>query len=139
MSESGSGPSLYELARQVREALTRLEALASRIEANFVPNRVLELLRDNINLKFLSQEQVDRQLDRDIGNLRRDHDRDISAMQKDLESEVSGKADKSEVTALQERVRSLEDDRKWLVRLAVGAVIAALIALVVTIPGSLGR
>jgi hypothetical protein len=47
-----------------------------------------------------------------------------------LDNIVNSFASKSDVTAVDVRVTSLESDRKWLVRLVMGAVIFAMLALI---------
>lgn len=47
-----------------------------------------------------------------------------------LDKLVASYATKSEFQVLAHRVSSIEDDRKWMVRLVIGSVIFALLALI---------
>jgi hypothetical protein len=47
-----------------------------------------------------------------------------------LDNIVNSFASKSDVTAVDVRVTSLESDRKWLARLVIGAVVFSLLALI---------
>lgn len=124
MAESGSGPSLAEIGRQVREALGRLESLAGRLDQNFVPNRILELYKEIVELRFRRVEQDISQINKELDN-------------KADESDVTAKPSKTEVDDLRTRVSSLEDNQKWLVRVVLGALVLALVGLVLAAPGSL--
>lgn len=54
----------------------------------------------------------------------------FAAHEKNLKALVPNFATTGDVTALTSRVASLESDRKWIVRLVVGAVVFALLALI---------
>lgn len=54
---------------------------------------------------------------------------------KSLKSLETGKADSSLVSDLEKRVSSLEDDRKWLVRLVLGFIVLGILGVVYVASG----
>lgn len=103
--------SVGELARQLRDVFTRIEGLARRLEDQFVSNKVLDLYRENVNQA-------------------------LAALEKNQRAHEQDKAEKSALTALETRVTSLEDDKKWLVRLVIGFIILGLLGVLFAASGA---
>ena len=109
MSDS-EGISVGELARQVRDVLTRLEGLAIRLETQFVRTDIFALYKENVNTALMgAQEKI------------KTHD--------------DSKVDRSAFSALETRVSQLEDERKWLIRLVIGFIILGVLGAVFAASG----
>lgn len=102
MAEDHNAPGLGELSRQVRDVLVRFSELAVKLETQFVRADIFELYK----------QQIVRELQR--------IDRDISDTKAD---------DERERKHLANRVASLEDNQKWLVRIVVTFVILGVLGV----------
>lgn len=89
---------LGELARRVQEVYARFESIAARIETAYVTKEVFDL-----NLKLF---------DNKLDSLKQLHTEEINGV-------VSENED------LSRRIKELEDDKTWLIRLVIGAIILA--------------
>lgn len=98
-------PGLGELSRQVRDVLVRFEALAARLESQFVRSDLYGLYQKNV--------------EQDL--------KDLSAICTKATTDLDSKLTR-EMSHLSERVRSLEDNQKWLVRLIVSFVVLGVLA-----------
>lgn len=107
---NGDGISVGELARQVRDVLTRLEVLASRLETQFVRTDIFNLHREGVNAA-------------------------LAGMQEKTKTHDDSKVDKVSFTALETRVSQLEDERKWLIRLVFGFIILGVLGAVFAATG----
>lgn len=91
-----------ELARTVANALSRMEALAARLEGGqFVTSEVFRLYRETAELRFQT-----------------------------IQSELNNVVSRGEYNALKDEVESLKDDKKWLTRLILGFIVLALLGLI---------
>lgn len=116
-SEIGVG----ELSRQVRDVLVRFEGLATRLDGQFVRD-------DNFRL-------YQRLVDQAIASLQKAVQELASLeMVKNLKTEVDAKASKGQVAGLEEDIKELQDDKKWLIRLIVGFIVMGVLTAVIVIP-----
>lgn len=106
-----------ELSRQVRDVLIRFEGLATRLETQFVRSEHLELYKQLVNqtLKTL-QDAVSKLASAE--NVRA------------LKDDVDAKADNTRVSILEDKVKELEDDKKWLSRLILGFIVMGVLGAV---------
>jgi ubiquinone biosynthesis protein UbiJ len=105
-----SGMSAGELSRRMSEVLSRFEGLTKRLEEQFVRRETMQLLQDNITLTLSQVKEKITELDNTA-------------------------AERKELDALAERIKQLEDDKKWLIRLVIGVVIVAVLGLVIATGG----
>lgn len=95
-------PGLGELSRQVRDVLVRFEKLATQLENQFVRRDIWEWQKSTI--------------EKSVGEL----DGDL----KELERSVEAKRVSVDTHAtLERRVKDLEDNQRWLIRLIIAFVI----------------
>lgn len=103
--------SIAELARQVREVLSRFQGLADRLDTSYVTKELFDL--------------HSRSLDQTLSNVTETH--------KNLDKD---KAEKTAFDDLVRRVNNIEDNQKWLVRLLMGLIIAAVVGTVIVTGGA---
>lgn len=111
MNEPG-GVTPGELSRQVREVLVRLEGLIKQVEERYVRKDLLDLYKESINST--------------INSLQSSLQQSVNGVSSDL----SDKADRNDMRALEKRVNELEDNNKWLFRLVIGFIILAVLGFV---------
>lgn len=128
--------SVGELARQVHDALGRLQLLAERLDNTYVTKEVHALYQ-----------QV---TDQNLGNVRRTAEaaakkNDLDALrilvdQKAPMSEVTDlkneKAEKTLLDAAVQRITALEDNQKWVVRAVILLVIVAVVSAALVTSGA---
>lgn len=114
MTDDGVG--IGELSRQVRDVLTRFEVLANRLDHSYVRVDNFTLYKDLVKQSISTLELSVKSLQNTAAALARAEE--LANTKKELED----KADHGEVVALSDRVKKLEDDKTWLIRL-VGAFI----------------
>lgn len=119
-------PSVGELSRQVREVLLRFQSLAERLDHSYMSKEVFDLWQRLIDGKVL---QVGEKCSETLSIA------DKKADQDDLLSLKAEKANASELNALNERVKSLEDNQKWVVRLVLGLILVAVVSAVLVTSG----
>jgi hypothetical protein len=111
-NEPEYGPGLPELSRQVRDVLARFEALANKLEANFINKEIFRLYSDGVTREL---EHISRSLDQQV----------------QAEKERNGDLDKRLAVVegnLDKRISALEGNITWVVRAVIGAIIIALLA-----------
>lgn len=114
MSQPDHQPGLAELARQVQGVLARFEALAGKLEANFLTKEIFRLYSDGVAREL---EHISKSLD---AKAEAEKERD-SHLEKRI-ADVEG--------SLGKRISSVEDNITWVVRIVIGAIILALLAVV---------
>lgn len=130
------GISVGELARQVHDALGRLQLLAERLDNTYVTKEVHRLYQQvtDQNLANVRRTAENSASKRDLDSLRIEVGQKASVGEMvDLKAE---KADKTVVEALTQRVASLEDNQKWLVRAVILMVIVAVVSTVLVTTGA---
>ncbi|HEY6020684.1 MAG TPA: hypothetical protein VIY48_12560 [Candidatus Paceibacterota bacterium] len=110
MSET-DGVGIGELSRQVRDVFLRFEALAARLETQFVRADNFELYKVLINTEIAALKTASEKLTQTISTL----------------------PSSTEIKDLKERVDDLEDDKKWLTRLILGFIILGVLGAVYTV------
>lgn len=117
--------SVGELARQVRDVLLRFQTLAERLDNTYVSKEVLGLWEKltESRIKAIEGSLVTKA--------------EISAVT-DLKADLEKKADQSEISSIDARVKSLEDNQKWVVRLVLGLILVAVISAVLVTSGGTG-
>lgn len=119
-------PSVGELSRQVREVLLRFQSLAERLDQSYMSKEVFDLWQRLIDGKVKGvREQCSDTLA--VAKGKADVD-DVQALKTE-------KANQSELNALNERVKSLEDNQKWVVRLVLGLILVAVVSAVLVTSG----
>lgn len=112
MPDSANPPGLGELSRQVREVLARYEAIANKLEANFVNKEIFKLYTDGVT--------------RELEHLSDAAKSQIAAL---AEADKAQKvAEKERNDRLEQRISKLEGNFTWVVRIVVAAVIVAVLA-----------
>lgn len=124
MPELG-GPSPSELSRQVRDVLSRLEGLIRQVEERYVRKDLLDVYKESISSSIKSME------DSLKGSL--------TGIQNDLSALSRDKVNTSDLNNLEKRVVELEDNNKWLFRLIIGFIVLAVLGVVVTTGGGVGK
>jgi hypothetical protein len=128
--------SVGELARQVHDALGRLQLLAERLDNTYVTKEVHRLYQQvtdqNLtNMRRIAENSASK---RDLDSLKIEVGLKASIAEVvDLKSE---KADKTVVEAVVQRVVSLEDNQKWLVRAVILMVIVAVVSTALVATGA---
>lgn len=113
-----------ELSRQVREVLVRFEGLAARLETQFVRS-------DNFGLYKQLVDQALVHLQSDASELKQALEKLPAATDlENLKSQIGNKASTSSVTTLEERIKDLEDDRRWLTRTVIGFIVLGVLGAV---------
>lgn len=113
-----------ELSRQVREVLVRFEGLAARLETQFVRS-------DNFGLYKQLVDQALVHLQSDASELKQAIEKLPAATDlENLKSQIGSKASTSSVTTLEERIKDLEDDRRWLTRTVIGFIVLGVLGAV---------
>lgn len=97
-----------ELSRQVREVLIRFEGLAARLETQFVRNDNFVLYKEIVN-QALSH---------------------LQTLASGLREDVDKLPTTSHLQTLEQRIKDLEDDRRWLTRTVIGFIITAVLGAV---------
>lgn len=120
------GPSVGELSRQVREVLLRFQSLAERLDQSYMSKEVFDLWQRLIDGRVKS---VGEKCNETLGVAQKKAD------QEDLVALKQDKANVSELNALNERVKSLEDNQKWVVRLVLGLILVAVVSAVLVTSG----
>jgi hypothetical protein len=110
-----------ELSRQVRDVLVRFEGLATRLDGQFVREDNFKLYQRLVDQAILSLQNAVKEL------------ASLETV-KNLRFEVEGKASRGQVAGLEEDIKELQDDKKWLVRLIVGFIVMGVLAAVIVIP-----
>lgn len=105
------GVSIGELSRQMQDVLIRFEGLTRRLEEQFARRETLELYRANIDLSLKQTSDKVNEVER-----------------------VS--VDQAEFQALANRVRELEEDKKWMTRLVIGFVVLTVLGAFIAVSGS---
>lgn len=119
--------SVGELSRQVRDVLLRFQTLAERLDQSYMSKEVFDLWQRLINGE-IAQLQI--KLTEAIETAKRKADAD------DLTTLKLEKANTAEVSGIDNRVKSLEDNQKWVVRLVLSLIIVAVITGVLITSGS---
>jgi hypothetical protein len=114
--------SVGELTRQVASVLLRFEHLATRLDESYVAKQFFELYRENLN--------------RTIGELAKDIE--TAARKESLQDKVD-RSDftplKSRVDDLDRRVKKLEDNLGWIVKIVLTFVVLTVLGAVFVASG----
>lgn len=104
---SGDEISIGELARQLKDVVTRLEGVMRRLD----------------NGQFVRTDLFDR------------YEESVASKITKLEKDTDDKAAKSEFVQLALRVTKLEDEKTWITRLVVSFIILAVLGIVFSTTG----
>lgn len=117
-TDSSHAPGLGELSRQVRDVLVRFEKLATQLESQFVRRDIYEWQRSQI-------ESSVKTLDADLKELERTAEANLKDLRGKIETE---RVTKDSHVTLEGRVKSLEDNLRWVVRAVLLFVIVGILA-----------
>lgn len=115
-----------ELSRQVRDVLLRFQTLAERLDQSYMSKEVFDLWQRLVNGEM---SQLQTKLTEAIETAKKKADADDYAALR-LE-----KANLHDVTSIDNRVKSLEDNQKWVVRLVLGLILVAIVSAVLVTSG----
>lgn len=104
---SGDEISIGELARQLKDVVSRLEGVMRRLD----------------NGQFVRTDLFDR------------YEEAVASKITKLEKDTDNKASKSDVDQIALRVTKLEDEKTWITRLVVSFIILAVLGIVFTTTG----
>jgi DNA-binding PucR family transcriptional regulator len=99
-----------ELARQVRDVLMRFQALADRLDSAYTSKEMFSLYKILVDQALATLQEKVNNLDRD-------------------------KVEKSIADSTDQRLKKLEDNQTWLVRLLVSLIIVAVVGTVIVTGG----
>ena len=104
---SGDEISIGELARQLKDVVTRLESIMKRLDSGqFVRTDVFQRYEAHVTGKLA-----------------------------DVEKDLNHVASKSDVDAMKLRMEKLEDDKTWITRLVVSFIVLTILGVVFTTVG----
>lgn len=112
-----------ELARRMQDVLVQFSHLVEQVESRYVRKDLLELYKQGIDSAIQSASSAAAsKVDKGVVD--------------QLAITVSGKVDKADHDALKADVAELKDTNKWLFRLVMGLVIAAVVGTVIVTGGA---
>lgn len=110
MSPSEHEIGVAELARQVRDVLARFQSLADRLDNAYTTKEMFNLYKTLVDQAIATLQEKVTELDRD-------------------------KVEKTTEASLDQRVKNLEDNQKWITRLLVSLIIVAVVGTVIVTGG----
>lgn len=117
MPPQEEGVGIGELSRQVRDVLARFEGLATRLDSSYVRRDNFDLYSQLVNQALAGlQDGVKKLASAEAVN--------------NLAADIEGKASKGQVDSLETRIKDLEDDKRWLVRLVATFIILGVLGAV---------
>lgn len=128
-SSNDAHPGIGELQRSLQAVLVRFEALATKMDTQFVQ-------KENFNVwQRLFDETIHGIRDTlkaiDKANDQHATKEELVERYSRLHQEIDKRAYKSLVDDLRQDVAELQDDKKWLIRLVGGVIVLAVLTLVV--------
>lgn len=144
MPDSGfSPPTPAELARSLRDVLTRFDTLIAKIENQYVTKELHSLTAKLLEEQFSGTKHsvVTEKEAREVESA--EIKRRLTALEATGATQSSVRVEREtrelEATELKRRLGALEDTQRWLARLVGGIIITALVGLVVAGRGVVGQ